>query len=179
MFLHHSDQMSQRSKESRVVLCMPKVKVLSVSQSVSDKVTYCKYLNTLQPPLAVLLAPACWNLELVLLWTWPSPFFYFTNPLAVQFRLGTLITKDNWVKCCAQQFGQFPNEVGGMFSPIRSKPPNNGGKGFSWHQTDTIFSIQLESVCLFYLNLKGWGVQSNEKTTELAYHLPPPPNPFP
>ena len=41
---HHSDQMSQRSQVSRVALCMSKVKVLSVSQSVSssvsDKVTY-------------------------------------------------------------------------------------------------------------------------------------------
>ena len=40
---HHSDQMSQRSQVSRVALCMSNVKVLSVTQwlsdSVSDKVT--------------------------------------------------------------------------------------------------------------------------------------------
>ena len=36
---HHSDQMSQRSQVSRVALCMSKVKVLSVSQSVSQSVT--------------------------------------------------------------------------------------------------------------------------------------------
>ena len=42
MFPHHSDQMSQRSQVSRVALCMSISKVLSesVSQSVSDKVTY-------------------------------------------------------------------------------------------------------------------------------------------
>ena len=32
---HHSDQMSQRSQVSRVALCMSKVKVLSVSESVT------------------------------------------------------------------------------------------------------------------------------------------------
>ena len=38
---HHSDQMSQRSQVSRAALCMSKSKVAqSVSQSVSDKVTY-------------------------------------------------------------------------------------------------------------------------------------------
>ena len=39
MFPHHSDQMSQRSQVSRVALCMSKVKVLSVSESVSESVS--------------------------------------------------------------------------------------------------------------------------------------------
>ena len=39
MSLHHSDQMSQRSQVSRVALCMSKVKVLSVSESVSQWVS--------------------------------------------------------------------------------------------------------------------------------------------
>ena len=36
---HLSDQMFQRSQVSRVALCMSKVKVLSVSESVSESVT--------------------------------------------------------------------------------------------------------------------------------------------
>ena len=42
MYPHHSDQMSQKSQVSRVALCMSISKVLSdsVTQSVSDKVTY-------------------------------------------------------------------------------------------------------------------------------------------
>ena len=39
MFPHHSDKMSQRSQVSRVALCMSKVKVLSVSQWVTQSVT--------------------------------------------------------------------------------------------------------------------------------------------
>ena len=40
MSSHHSEQMSQRSQVSRIALCMSKVKVLSVSQWVSQSVHY-------------------------------------------------------------------------------------------------------------------------------------------